>query len=78
MNHHLHYVIAVATVGLLSAVSSSQAASNLNSSKSNAVKVVATAADEAACLKAGGAVAMQGGKKVCVTPATNPNSSRSN
>lgn len=57
-----------------------EAATNLNSSRSNVYKPIKDAADEAACVKAGGAVVVQGDKKVCVlaAPATNLNSSKSN
>jgi hypothetical protein len=57
-----------------------EAATNLNSSRSNIYKPIQNAADEAACVKAGGTVVMQSGKKVCVVaaPATNLNSSKSN
>ena len=40
-------------------------ATNLNSSKSNATKEVATAADEKACTDAGGTIVTLRGKKYC-------------
>lgn len=57
-----------------------EAATNLNSSRSNIYRPIKDAADEAACVKAGGTVIWQNEKKVCVmaAPATNLNSSKSN
>lgn len=57
-----------------------EAATNLNSSRSNIYRPIKDAADEAACVKAGGTVVWQNEKKVCVmaAPATNLNSSKSN
>ena len=42
-----------------------EAASNLNSSKSNIYRPIATDADRAACTQAGGKVVVQNGKQVC-------------
>ena len=69
-------VLAVATAPAITV----EAATNLNSSRSNIYKPIQNAADETACVKAGGTVVMQSGKKVCVVaaPATNLNSSKSN
>ena len=78
MKNHLCRIVVCAMVVSTAAISPSNAASNLNSSKSNIYKAISTAADEAACLKAGGTVIMQNEKKVCSIPATNLNSSRSN
>ena len=79
MKYHLLQVAFRATILVMAAISSSQAASNLNSSKSNVYKPISTAADEAACINAGGAVERQNDKKVCaMSAATNLNSSRSN
>lgn len=78
MKIHLVPIAASAMAVFVATVSSGQAASNLNSSKSNLHKPIATAAEEAACIKAGGAVLMRDGKKVCATAAVNLNSSKSN
>ena len=79
MKNHL-FQAALGAIALLAAImSSSLAASNLNSSKSNVYKPISTAAEEAECAKAGGTVVKDGDKKVCAMPqATNLNSSRSN
>ena len=58
-----------------------EAATNLNSSRSNIYREVAGAWDDAACLKAGGTLGEQDGVKLCFLPAaaaTNLNSSKSN
>ena len=70
-----------AVIGLAGmAVISVQATSNLNSSRSNIYRPITNAADDVACIKAGGTVVLQNGKKVCSlpAPATNLNSSKSN
>lgn len=46
-----------------------QAATNLNSSRSNIYKLISNTDDEAACVKAGGKVETKDGKKVCALPA---------
>jgi hypothetical protein len=58
-------VVAVTFVG---AVATVQAASNLNSSKSNVYKPVTTNADKAACASVGAAIVMRGSQQVCVNP----------
>ena len=58
-----------------------EAATNLNSSRSNIYRAVTGAWDDAACLKAGGSLGDQAGLKLCFLPAaaaTNLNSSKSN
>ena len=57
-----------------------QAASNLNSSRSNIYRLISNDADASACLKAGGIVVVKDGKRVCEikAPAVNLNSSKSN
>lgn len=57
-------------IAMTSAPIAVQAATNLNSSKSNIYKPIANADDEAACVKAGGKVETKDGKKVCALPAT--------
>lgn len=59
--------VAVATISF-----PAHAATNLNSSRSNIYKTISSAADEAACLKVAGTVVVQGGKKLCLMPATSP------
>lgn len=46
-----------------------QAATNLNSSRSNIYKPISNPDDETACIKAGGKVETKDGKKVCALPA---------
>ena len=73
--------IIVAVAGLTGMASiSAEAATKLNSSRSNIYRLIADAADEVACLKAGGTIVLQHGKKVCSMPARtiNLNSSKSN
>lgn len=53
-----------AAIGLTFA-SPAAAGSNLNSTKSNAFRFIASAADETACRNAGGLVVMDDGRKVC-------------
>lgn len=76
MKNHRVPIAAAALAAFAATVSSGQAGSNLNSSKSNAFKVVETAAEEAACVKAGGTVVTRDGKKVCAMPGSNSRSSR--
>jgi len=72
-------IAAVAGLAGMGAISV-EATSNLNSSRSNVYRPIASAADEVACVKAGGTVVLQNQKKVCSmpAPAINLNSSKSN
>ena len=70
MTTHLRFaVLAVAAMGMAAAMTSSsvEAASNLNSSRSNIYKIT-NADDEAACKTAGGKVETKDGQKVCSVP----------
>lgn len=71
MRIHSFLVLACAAhlIAMISAPIAVQAATNLNSSKSNIYKPIATTDDEAACVKAGGKVEAKDGKKVCALPA---------
>ena len=57
-------VIAAAGLAGMAALSA-QAASNLNSSKSNIYRPITSAAGEVACARAGGTVVLQNRTKVC-------------
>ena len=72
-------IVAVAGLAGMAAISV-EAATNLNSSRSNNYRLIASAADEVACISAGGTVVLQNRKKVCSmpAPAINLNSSKSN
>jgi hypothetical protein len=61
---------AVAGAGLFLSLLPAEAASNLNSSKSNTYRAVSTDADRAACTQAGGRLIMQNGVQVCETAQT--------
>jgi hypothetical protein len=58
--------LAATTIGF--AAGPSAAATNLNSSRSNIYTAIATAADEQACLNAGGVVVVLDGKRQCQQP----------
>jgi len=60
-------VIAAAGLAGMAALSV-QAASNLNSSKSNIYRPITSAAGEVACARAGGTVVLQNRTKVCSIP----------
>lgn len=82
MNRHLlSATLGVTGMVLAMAAGPVEAATNLNSSKSNIYRAVAGAWDDGACLKAGGTIGEQGGIELCFLPvaaATNLNSSKSN
>jgi hypothetical protein len=75
-------LLAAGTVAVLTAIAVApvEAGSNLNSTKSNAFKPISSQEDEAECLRVGGAVVLQGKRKVCSMPAqgSNLNSTKSN
>lgn len=79
--HLLSATLGVTGMVLAMAASPVEAATNLNSSRSNIYRAVTGAWNDAACLKAGGTLGEQGGVRVCFLPAaaaTNLNSSKSN
>ena len=58
---------AILSMAVITSASTGQTASNLNSSKSNVYRTVATDAERAACVNAGGVVVILNGKRVCQT-----------
>lgn len=59
----------IAGGALLALFGAAEAASNLNSSKSNIYKPIATEADKNTCLNAGGVVVILDGSLMCQVPA---------
>ena len=70
-------IVVVAGFAGMAAISV-EAATNLNSSRSNIYRPITSAAGEAACVKAGGTVVLQARTKVCSIPAVGTDANPAN